>query len=162
MEHLSIDPFEVAWRELTLEQQDLLHTLRNRFGEETLETTALRFGIISDEVSRKSNRGYDLEWKEAFEKALSESPIVGVFCRSHIRLIVPEHVKPEDGSLLHLDYGLNMPIPIDDLVVTDEGVRATLSFDRALYHTYVPWRAVVTMGFTPEPVVPTRPKLKSV
>jgi stringent starvation protein B len=43
---------------------------------------------------------------------------------------------------LVLQYGYDLKIPIPDLVVNDWGVRATLSFSRALISTAVPWSAV--------------------
>jgi stringent starvation protein B len=49
---------------------------------------------------------------------------------------------------LVLQYGRNMPIPITDLEVTDEGVSATLSFARVPHRTYVPWHAVYAVSCT--------------
>src|SRR6185369_3000537 len=49
---------------------------------------------------------------------------------------------------LVLQYGRNMPIPIPDLEVTDEGVSATLSFSRAPHRTHVPWSAVYVVACT--------------
>jgi stringent starvation protein B len=43
---------------------------------------------------------------------------------------------------LVLQYGQNMPIPIPDLKVDDEGITATLSFSRTPHRTFVPWSAV--------------------
>jgi stringent starvation protein B len=53
-------------------------------------------------------------------------------------------VPPEfaDSPHLVLQYGLNMPIPIPDLKVTDEGVSATLSFSRQPHQTVIPWSAI--------------------
>lgn len=49
---------------------------------------------------------------------------------------------------LVLQYGRNMPIPIPDLEVTDEGVSATLSFSRSPHRTHVPWSAVYVVACT--------------
>jgi stringent starvation protein B len=49
---------------------------------------------------------------------------------------------------LVLQYGRNMPIPIPDLEVTDDGVSATLSFSRAPHRTHVPWSAVYVVACT--------------
>jgi len=49
---------------------------------------------------------------------------------------------------LVLQYGRNMPIPIDALEVTDAGVSATLSFSRVPHRTYVPWSAVYAVTST--------------
>jgi stringent starvation protein B len=43
---------------------------------------------------------------------------------------------------LVLQYGQNMPIPIPDLSVDDQGITATLSFSRTPHRTFVPWTAV--------------------
>jgi stringent starvation protein B len=49
---------------------------------------------------------------------------------------------------LVLQYGRDMPIPIPDLEVTDEGVFATLSFQRTPHRTFVPWEAVYIVACT--------------
>jgi hypothetical protein len=43
---------------------------------------------------------------------------------------------------LVLQYGRDMPVRIPDLKVTEQGVSATLSFDRSARFTHVPWTAV--------------------
>ena len=49
---------------------------------------------------------------------------------------------------LVLQYGRNMPIPIPDLDVTEQGVSATLSFSRTPYRTHVPWSSVYVVACT--------------
>jgi stringent starvation protein B len=49
---------------------------------------------------------------------------------------------------LALQYGRNMPIPITDLEITEDGVSATLSFSRVPHRTYVPWSAVYAISCT--------------
>jgi stringent starvation protein B len=49
---------------------------------------------------------------------------------------------------LVLQYGRNMPIPIPDLDVGEEGVTATLSFSRAPHRTHIPWSAVYVVACT--------------
>ena len=49
---------------------------------------------------------------------------------------------------LVLQYGRNMPIPIPDLEVTEDGVSATLSFSRAPHRTHVPWASVYVVACT--------------
>jgi stringent starvation protein B len=49
---------------------------------------------------------------------------------------------------LVLQYGRNMPIPIPDLDVTDQGVSATLSFSRTPFRTHVPWSSVYVVACT--------------
>ncbi len=46
---------------------------------------------------------------------------------------------------LVLQIGLDLPIPIPDLRVDEEGVFATLSFSRTPYACVVPWKAVFAL-----------------
>jgi stringent starvation protein B len=59
-------------------------------------------------------------------------------------VIVPAHLKGE--AHLVLQYGNDLPIPITDLIVDEEGVRATLSFSRTPQPTRVPWSAVYVIA----------------
>lgn len=59
---------------------------------------------------------------------------------------VPEHLQSE--TRLVLQYGLNMPVPVEDLEVTEEGVKATLSFSRQPYQTLIPWSAIYVIACT--------------
>ncbi|MCG5053641.1 MAG: hypothetical protein KA712_11825 [Myxococcales bacterium] len=59
---------------------------------------------------------------------------------------VPEHLRSEPR--LVLQYGLNMPVPVEDLEVTEGGIKATLSFSRQPYTTMVPWTAVYVIACT--------------
>ncbi len=57
----------------------------------------------------------------------------------------PDHAtKPH----LALDLGLNLPVPIADLVIDDRGWRATLSFNRRPCWCDVPWSAVFALSTT--------------
>jgi hypothetical protein len=55
-------------------------------------------------------------------------------------VVVPPHLAghPQIGFQL----GLNLPVPIRDLLVDDLGWSATLSFSRALHRVFVPWHAI--------------------
>ncbi len=53
---------------------------------------------------------------------------------------LPEFLRQEPR--LVLQYGYNMPIPIQDLVVDGQGIKATLSFRRVAHATVIPWSAV--------------------
>jgi hypothetical protein len=111
--------------------------------------------------------------KVTFEKALADYSIVKLLVRRHNKVVLPEAVKAKwdtlkgkGSNLIVLEYGLDMPVPIDDLRTTDEGVFATLSFDRSPFSTFVPWESVIAMAGDDlrKPVTPvrTRPKLKLV
>src|SRR6185295_9928918 len=47
---------------------------------------------------------------------------------------------------LVLQIGLDMPIPIPDLRVDDQGVHGTLSFQRTPFACFVPWDAVFALA----------------
>lgn len=69
----------------------------------------------------------------------------------HLDARRPGVVVPPDFSKephLVLQYGRNMPIPIPDLEITDDGVSATLSFKRTPHRTRVPWSAVYVVACT--------------
>lgn len=61
-------------------------------------------------------------------------------------VVVPDDFRREPH--LVLQYGRNMPIPIPDLQVTEDGVSATLSFQRNPFPTHVPWSAVYVVACT--------------
>ena len=72
-------------------------------------------------------------------------------------VVLPEHLL---GDHVVLDYNLNAVISIPDLEATDDGIRATLSFSREPFTTFVPWRAVIGMvGNPPLQEAPKKPKL---
>jgi stringent starvation protein B len=46
---------------------------------------------------------------------------------------------------LVLEVGLNMPVPIPDLDVGDEGISCTLSFNRTPHFCWIPWSSVFAL-----------------
>jgi hypothetical protein len=92
--------------------------------------------------------------KAALEDLLSHGPVVRVVFIDHPLLDVPRGVRPKARGTTTFEYGLNLPVPIDDLEITDAGIRATLSFSRCPHPTFVPWAAVVgiLLPFQEEPV----------
>jgi stringent starvation protein B len=57
---------------------------------------------------------------------------------------VPEAFRGD--AHLMLQYGYELAIPIPDLEVDDDGVRATLSFSRTPHTTVIPWAAVYAIA----------------
>jgi hypothetical protein len=53
---------------------------------------------------------------------------------------VPSHLQRQ--AALVLVVGLEMPIPIPDLRIDQDGIAATLSFSGRLHPCFVPWRSV--------------------
>ncbi len=58
-------------------------------------------------------------------------------------VIVPSWFKNQPQLVLQV--GLNMPVPIPDLRLDDDGLSCTLSFNRAPFHCVVPWASVFAM-----------------
>jgi stringent starvation protein B len=58
-------------------------------------------------------------------------------------VVVPAWFKRQ--AQLVLQVGLNMPVPIPDLRVDDEGMSCTLSFNRSPFFCVVPWSSVYAM-----------------
>jgi stringent starvation protein B len=55
-------------------------------------------------------------------------------------VVVPPWFKKEPQLVLQI--GLNMPVPIPDLRLDEEGMSCTLSFNRSQFFCVVPWRSV--------------------
>jgi hypothetical protein len=58
-------------------------------------------------------------------------------------VVVPAWLKKQPQLVLQV--GLNMPVPIPDLKVDDDGMSCTLSFNRAPFYCVVPWSSVFAM-----------------
>src|SRR5262252_772984 len=56
---------------------------------------------------------------------------------------VPAWFKKQPQLVLQI--GLNMPVPIPDLRLDDEGMTCTLSFSRQPFYCIVPWGSVFAM-----------------
>ena len=80
--------------------------------------------------------------KELFEDYLANFEEVLILCKPVEGLILPDSAMPKEGKTTVLVYGLDLATPIEDLLVTDEGVSATLSFQRTPTDTFVPWTAL--------------------
>jgi hypothetical protein len=103
--------------------------------------------------------------KSTFEDLLRWFSDVRVAFMDHADLVVPDTVRPRPDEGQVLSYGLDMPVPISDLEISDAGISATLSFSRLPHKTFVPWEAVVGLRGYGEKVavsVRTRPQLKLV
>jgi hypothetical protein len=57
---------------------------------------------------------------------------------------LPDFLRQEPRVVLQ--YGYNMPVPIADLAIDEEGIKATLSFRRTPYSTVIPWHAVFALS----------------
>jgi hypothetical protein len=98
------------------------------------------------------------ESKRSFEELLCHHGQVFVALDgSAPGVVLPEHLR--SGQVM-LDYNLNAAIPIPDLEATEEGIRATLSFSREPFATFVPWSAVIGMAAKERAQeAPKKPKL---
>lgn len=70
----------------------------------------------------------------------SGSHIRVVLDARHADVVMPESLRQDFG--LNLDYGFTLPKPTQDLVTSDRGLSATLSFGNTPQVTFVPWEAV--------------------
>lgn len=79
----------------------------------------------------------------AITQALAET-IVGIYVNPQIRGVrLPERLYLEPTVVL--DLGYNLPVPIPDLRLTEDGFTATLSFARVPYMCVIPWAAVFAL-----------------
>jgi stringent starvation protein B len=58
-------------------------------------------------------------------------------------VVVPPWFKRQPQLVLQI--GLNLPVPIEDLRLDDEGMSCTLSFNRSPFYCVVPWVSVFAM-----------------
>ncbi|MCA9589961.1 MAG: hypothetical protein KC657_31875 [Myxococcales bacterium] len=58
-------------------------------------------------------------------------------------VMVPVHFRKQPRLVLQI--GLNMPIPIPDLVLDEDALSCTLSFSRSPFHCVVPWGSIFAM-----------------
>ena len=84
--------------------------------------------------------------KEVALALLERSSDRGIFVHLDPRqagVVVPPWFKKQPQLVLQI--GLNMPVPIPDLRLDDEGVSCTLSFNRSPFYCVVPWASVFAM-----------------
>jgi hypothetical protein len=76
--------------------------------------------------------------------ALLEGPSVFVHLDPRREAVtVPAWFKKQPQLVLQL--GLNMPVPIPDLAIEDDGITCTLSFSRTPFWCRLPWHAIYAM-----------------
>lgn len=90
-----------------------------------------------------SNDSTTLSKREALESLLSHGDVLLQLDPRADGVVVPPDLSGQ--PLLVLRIGLDMPVPIPDLDISDQLVQATLSFNREPYHVKVPWHAVFGM-----------------
>ena len=75
----------------------------------------------------------------------------------HISGLQPEAHLPSScrQACVALDLGYDTAVPIPDLQCEDDGIIATLSFDRKPFQVYIPWETVfaITVSETGKGVV---------
>jgi hypothetical protein len=84
--------------------------------------------------------------KEVALALLERSNDRGIFVHldpRHAAVVVPPWFKKQPQLVLQI--GLNMPVPIPDLRLDDEGMSCTLSFNRSPFYCVVPWSSVFAM-----------------
>jgi len=84
--------------------------------------------------------------KEVALALLERSNDRGIFVHLDPRqaaVVVPPWFKKQPQLVLQI--GLNMPVPIPDLRLDDEGMTCTLSFNRSPFFCVVPWTSVFAM-----------------
>ena len=59
-------------------------------------------------------------------------------------VIIPPWLACQAQLVLHI--GLDLPVPIQDLRVDDDGIYGTLSFNRAPFRCVAPWKAVFALA----------------
>lgn len=83
--------------------------------------------------------------KDVFEWLLRDHHIAAVMLNTKVPgVILPQALLAERTVALY--FGNNLPVKIDDLVTSDSGLSATLSFGGTFAKVSVPWLAVFAMS----------------
>jgi tRNA nucleotidyltransferase (CCA-adding enzyme) len=128
MEHLKIGPGPLVGRHL----RHLLEVVTDDPSANTRDALLSKLGGRTAMTAR-----------EAFEDFLCNRGGVKVFLLDgHKAQLPPDLVGKQCMLMYELDP---VGVPIPDLDVTDEGIRATLSFSRTPFATFVPWSSVAEM-----------------
>ncbi len=61
------------------------------------------------------------------------------------------------GEPVGINVGLKMAIPVPDLLVNDDGISGTLSFNRTPFHCTFPWRSIVQVSADQEHLIWVEP-----
>lgn len=92
-------------------------------------------------------KNYNNPKAQLFSRLLMVAPIVDVWTRTdraETYTILPRHLR--NKASVQLQYGLNLPRPIDDLYIGEGAVTGTLSFSSYPEWTRVSWDDVFMMG----------------
>ncbi len=82
--------------------------------------------------------------KKEVALALLQGPSLMVHLDPRVTdVCVPDGFKKQAQLVLQL--GLNLPVPIPDLDVGDEGISCTLSFNRQPFWCFLPWAAIYAL-----------------
>lgn len=78
---------------------------------------------------------------------LGHFPMVNLHVIPH-RAVLPPALTTTDekAETIVLQVGYDMPVSIPDLDVSEEGVTATLSFDRKAFKVRLPWASIAGMS----------------
>lgn len=82
----------------------------------------------------------------AFEHLLSQGSVAVHLDARHPAATVPAQFSSTDHLVLQYSLATDWPVPIRDLSVDEEGIGATLSFNRVPFKTWVPWSAVYAIS----------------
>lgn len=103
----------------------------------------MRFGVIVGNNERQMTEAM-LPPKKDVAVALLKGPSVYVHLDPRQdSVIVPKWFKKQPQLVLQV--GINMPVPIQDLELGEEGITCTLSFNRAPFWCCMPWSAIYAL-----------------
>lgn len=81
-----------------------------------------------------------MDKRQAVESLLKDGPVWVTF-NPNEGADIPGHLDKRD--LITFLYGYQLPYPIPDLFINNDGISATLKFGMRQLLTFVPWKAVV-------------------
>lgn len=88
--------------------------------------------------------GLGADKRGAVERMLGEGPVMVTVDARQAEVTVPSEFISNPRLTLRIGHRLTPPIP--DLVIDDDGIRCTLSFNRQPFHCVLPWDAIYVVN----------------
>ncbi len=88
--------------------------------------------------------------KKAVVLDLLRDNMIHLYCLSQRVRGLPDSVRARYVDTVVLHVGYDLPVPIVDLVIDEEGIAGVFSFNRTPTRLYIPWNAVTVAAIDGE------------
>lgn len=88
------------------------------------------------------------------ETSLEKEEVILLVCKTIKGVKLPQEILKEFPETIGVNLGLNLPNPIQDLVINDTGISATLSFRGVFSSCFFTWDSVVSIQLLDNSLIP--------